>query len=454
MISLLDIEENTCKAILLRYPETEKYCGLCHYSSTNIINRLDNEISLLNNYYNKHDNGNLTDALFKYYLLTPQGQQIFITKQIFNIIRDNYDSYENKFAILTGLACEYTCHSTHISKIIDLIVSKKMNIDFDKTIVELTKGESLSNNNVPDDGRKVTKSKKTDGSRRSKSEQKSTYKQDSILQFLDNQINSLSLTQSKQQVEDQLKTNSEDVNEEGPPTTDILESITIQPSDLIDNLPQQQYLYHSFSEDSILNAAIVGGIVVLHSNPLSISTRVKGYIATYLLDTSDIEQAKVVDLLLSNSNIYKIFDDIGVFDNFTLGVVKKIIKANCSIHSSKYMPLDYFEWFKSLSTSNLNDTLLNTELLFITEHLKSTSFNVSLSFKTKLIDPIEVIRESIKDGVFNKYTVKYTSHTSNTLHLQVDLINERESLDRIFNITRKLMRQANQTPQFEVTING
>lgn len=493
-----DIETYTCGELLEQTPQLQMYCGLCHYCSSNVLMRLDNEIALLNHYYNNTASTELSDQLFEYYMIGDNKEQLFITRDIYTIIKNNFDSYENKYAILSNMSEEYGSRASHVKNIIDHIISTKSQTDFNKVLKNLQKNEAKSkpsSSSEPGPTRKKSERKKATSTPTMSSQQ------NSIFELLENHINSQKTT-SNQNVTKQLKQDSvpplQDsvfpLKEDGSPINVGLVSESVTSETAVDAFLSNEGLVNesvldcqidsksndsgsdlaitvsptitnaeanngpnmnAFNADQIINESIVGGAILIQSNPSSVTTIVRGNIYTYSYDNTSEDQSQVMQLIISNSNIWKLIDNITSHNTMLKnGNIKNFLDISLAQTSAHKTNEDVSIWYNSLSNTDRKDLYLKSKLKYIRKIKNTYDYNVTLNFTDESINPLSIIEHAIITGLFEKYSLTYHSHTSTQLKFKAEVISERESLDRIFNIARKLLRQANKTPYFEVQING
>lgn len=139
-----DVEANSCIDMQTKFSSLKKFCGVCKFSDSNVLGRLDDELVLLNHIFNHGPDDRISGEQFKYYFLDQSYNAIAITAVLYNLMIDNYGAKNDLCDILISYSKDNEFINLKTAQIIEKVMNSP-STDIDKSIQRLNKTSQRKN---------------------------------------------------------------------------------------------------------------------------------------------------------------------------------------------------------------------------------------------------------------------------------------------------------------------
>lgn len=464
----LDFDLNSCDAMQTKFITLKKFCGVCKFSESNILDRLDDELQLLNYISHHGPDGRISIDLFKYYFLDQSSNAIKITNQLYLLIVDNYDQERPLNEILDEWVNDNEFIKIKVTPMIEKIKSE-ISMDIESIITRLTKQKPKRKKVQPNDvlsllvsKQNIVKEKKetkklTKDTNELKNEKKNNKNKKPYIDTqnqLPGQLNIFEVEESDKLLSTIV---SDDVDTTLSEQTEDHDTISKTDKNITDDSTSINYVSEHLTEfyyDDINTLSIISGTVFLSTRNILILS-VQNYdlkITNYKLDPKSKETNDFLIHLFMNKNVLKIVDDLIEVKKF---VNTEIFNTTLDISIvSKDTNIIHFynDIIKNYSVDELENYKKNNIVKLHTKVNASSSANITLKVlgETDLFK--NVIIMASKKKVFDKYNVKVYRCDFDTLELLIEKEFISIVVDYFLSIIRSELKRNKVNKEIEVVI--
>lgn len=474
----IDFDNNNCSEMQLRFDSIKKFCGICKFSESNILDRLDDELILLNHLFHNGPDDRIPIDLFKYYFLDQSFNVIKVTTLLFNLIMENYDNDASLIDIINAWKEDNEILNTKITPLltkifeisnfdVDLSISKLIKIKQKKKNVQHTdilsllasKQNAVKEKKVPKisnindikskpDKKPVTKSKNESDELKQLPGQlnlfqfdKSDASNDVIPNILIDKIESINHLET-------LITTDANTPIKVPFEQPVVQNFSMfQSEQLCDDISSVNY-------DDINALSIVSGTIFISTkNALVLSIQNQDdKITNYTLNpNSNFNNDFLIHLFL-NKNVLKIVDDLlDVKKYVATEVFNSTLDVSIISKDSNIIKV-YNEIIRNYTVEELENFKRNNIIKLYTMVNTTTLANVIFKVTGEADLFKNVVYKASQKKVFDKYMVKVFNCSKDSLELFIEKDNNSIAIDYFLSIIRSELKRKNVKKEIEVII--
>ena len=464
-----EIDENSCSIMKKEFADINKYCGLCHYNMLNVIKRIDAEVDLLSYVYSNGPIESIQKSIFKYYLIAANDDVINITSDIYSLLLENQSNIETTDAILLNYYQDDESLKQKSSIIANKVMNNKITLqDVEKRINELNKLSELplkkekysnilnlinmSNNPIS------TKTKSTKKNTKVNKENKENSTDQIKLEERLNANNNTSSSEDLKEVIDKVEVVEIDTNLMTQTRESLSEVQIVEAKNEMDQETKLVKNEHTESAEVIDFNNLMSLCIAKQEVYISTKDNLELFIEQsssmtlpYTIDTKDSEAIDFLTLLFMNRNIVKIVEDTKKLSSvIDLSEINSVFDV--SILDKKGN--DFIETYKKNITSMSVDLLREYKKKIQIKLIKTFNVQATSNVTFKLNGSEEVIDDILYTAynkkVFEKFEVKYSLSTNNTLELFIEGSTKSVAVDYFLTCIRSVLKSNARECTFEV----